>query len=149
MFPCFFSARPHDRLSWLLSCSLFKPQNMIHNSLLCIFFSYSNPHSVINAVTRPGRKKHKPKNTKRKTKSIDIHKAASKCEVVQCIHKVLIPTLYWISAGLLQTKLDKTLAAKPKTKFSCFFFIFLDRHQDGLSWSERYLAHIGSNSSLI
>ena len=31
--------------------------------------------------------------------------------------------------GLLQTKLDKTLAANPKNKFSRFFFIFLDMHQ--------------------
>ncbi len=37
------------------------------------------------------------------------------------------------NSGLLQTKLDKTLAAKPKNKFSRFFFIFLYMNQGGLS----------------
>ncbi len=37
------------------------------------------------------------------------------------------------SLGLLQTKLDKTLAANPKNKVFRILFIFMDMFQDGLS----------------
>ena len=36
--------------------------------------SYSNPHSVVTAVTKPGRKKRKKKNKKWKTNLIDMSK---------------------------------------------------------------------------
>ena len=37
-----------------------------------------------------------------------------------------------ITADLLQTKSDKTLAAKPKNKVFRILFIFVDMSQDGL-----------------